>query len=242
MRRFIYWLMGDRAGRVVVGTWRWLWGLPVEAGGKAAVAVAEESLQSMQESVQKLARAVALQVGAYERASAKYQEKIKALNTFEQQAELAQRSGQDEAARLAMSRAIQIEKLLPALDQQVQQAAAFVASAKDKLNRERMKLEQYKSDMQNIKDLAEVNAALESIAKVNNDFDIGSARSTFDAAKSAVEGRHQTSAALAALSENPQEKLEADLEQLTLDEQVSMRLQALQRPLAPAPLPESQQP
>lgn len=233
MRRFVYWLMGERAGRVVVGSWRWLWGLPVEAGGKVAVAVAEESLQSMQKSVQELAQAVALQVGAFERANAKYQSKLQDLRNFEHKAEMAVEMGQEEAARLAMSRAIQIEKLLPTLDQQVQQAAAFVAASKEKLNRERRKLEQYKSDMQNIKDLAEVNAALEAIARVNNDFDLGSARSTFEAARSAVEGRHRTSTALAQLSENPQEKLEADLEQLTLDEQVSRRLKALQTPFAP---------
>ena len=241
MKKFVYWLMGDRAGRVVVGTWNWLWGRPVEAGGKVAVAVAQESLFSMQESVHKLAKAVAMQVGAYERAQSKYQQKIQELKNFEQQARLAQRMGKDDAARLSMSRAIQIEKLLPSLEQQVQQAAAFVGSSKDKLNRERIKLEQYKSDMQNIKDLAEVNAALESIAKVNNDFDIGSARSSFEAAKNAVEGRYHTSTALAELSENPQEKLAADLDQLTLDDQVSQRLKALETPFAPK-LPEGPQP
>ena len=88
--------------------------------------------------------------------------------------------------------------------------------------------------MQNIKDLAEVNAALESIAKVNNEFDIGSARSSFEAAKNAVEGRNLTNAALAELSENPQEKLAADLDQLSLDDQVSQRLKALESlPLLP---------
>ena len=238
MRGFIYWLMGDRAGRVIVGSWRWLWGLPVESGGKVAVAVAEESLQSMQESVQQLAKAVAQQVGAYDRARNKYQAKIEELRTYEQQARLALRTGQEDAARLAMSRAIQIEKLLPALDQQVQQAGRFVEASKDKLNRERIKLEQYKSDMQNIKDLAEVNAALESIAKVNNEFDIGSARSSFETAKNAVEGRNLTNAALAELSENPQEKLAADLDQLSLDDQVSQRLKALEStPLLPLPEP-----
>ena len=233
--------MGDQAGRVLVGSWRWLWGLPVESGCKVAVAVAEESLQSMHESVQQLAKAVALQVGAYERAKGKYQDKIEELKTFEHQARLAQNAGQEDGARLAMGRAIQIEKLLPALDQQVQQAGRFVEASKGKLNRERIKLEQYKSDMQNIKDLAEVNAALESIAKVNNDFDIGSARSSFVAAKNAIEGRNLTNAALAELSENPQEKLAADLDQLTLEDQVSQRLKALDStPLRQ--LPEAPQP
>jgi phage shock protein A len=228
MKNAIYWLMGEKAGRTIVGTWNWLWGIPVESGGKVAVSVAEESLQSMQESVQKLAQAVAMQVGAYERAKKKYEEKAQELKKFEQQAALAQQSGNVEAARLAMTKAIQIEQLLPQLEAQVQQAEKFVNASKDKLNRERLKLEQYKTDMQNMKDLAEINSALESIAKVNNEFDIGSARSSFESAKSAVEGRHLRSNALAELSENPTEKLAADLEQLTIDDEVSRRLQMLE--------------
>ncbi|MBU6228217.1 MAG: PspA/IM30 family protein [Cyanobacteria bacterium REEB459] len=227
MRNFIYWLMGDRAGRTLVGTWNWLWGIPVESGGKVAVAVAEESLQAMQDSVQKLAAAVSMQVGAYQRAKQKYQDKVMEFKRFEEQAALAQRSGQVEAARLAMTRAIQVENLLPQLESQVQQAEKFVETSKEKLNRERLKLEQYKTDMQNIKDLAEINSALESIAKVNNEFDIGSARSSFETAKEAVKGRHLRSQALAELSENPAEKLTSDLEQLSLDEEVSRRLQRL---------------
>ncbi|MGF1570794.1 MAG: PspA/IM30 family protein [Nodosilinea sp.] len=238
MKKAVYWLMGEKAGRTVVGTWNWLWGIPVESGGKVAVSVAEESLQSMQESVQKLAQAVAMQVGSYERAKKKYEEKAHELKRFEQQAALAQQSGNTDAARLAMTKAIQIEQLLPQLETQVQQAEKFVNASKDKLNRERLKLEQYKTDMQNMKDLAEINSALESIAQVNNEFDIGSARSSFEAAKNAVSGRNLRSNALAELSENPNEKLAADLEQMTIDDEVARRLQLLDGSTTAPQLPE----
>jgi phage shock protein A len=224
MKKAIYWLMGERAGRTIVGTWNWLWGMPVEQGGKIAVRVAEESLQSMQESVKKLAEAVAMQVGSYERAKKKYQEKVQELKTLEQQAATAQRGGNEDAARMAIARVIQIEQLLPQLETQVQQAEQFVNASKDKLNRERMKLEQYKADMQNMKDLAEVNEALGAIAKVNNEFDIGSARSQFEEAKNAVQGKNLRQNALAELSENPAEKLQADIEKMTLDEEINRRL------------------
>lgn len=226
-KKFVYWLLGEKAGRTVVGTWNWLWGIPVEAGGKVAVSVAEESLQSMQQSVQKLAEAVAMQVGSYERAKQKYEDKAQELKNFERQAALAQQAGNTDAARLAMTKAIQIEQLLPQLETQVNQAEQFVNASKDKLNRERTKLEQYKTDMENMKDLAEINSALESIAKVNNEFDIGSARSSFESAKNAVSGRHLRSTAMAELSENPNEKLAADLEQMTIDDEVARRLQIL---------------
>lgn len=227
MKKAIYWLMGEKAGRTMVGVWHWLWGIPVESGGKVAVAVAEESLQSMQESVQKLAQAVALQEAAYRRAKQKYEEKVKELQTFESQALTAQKQGNQEAARMAMTKVVQAEQILPKLEEMVKQAETAVGASKDKLNRERMKLEAYKTDMQNMKDMSEVNAALQQIAQVNNEFDIGSAKSQFEAAKGAVERRNLSAEALAELSENPAEKLQADLENMTLDDEVARRLQML---------------
>ena len=227
MKKVIYWLMGEKAGRAIVGTWNWLWGIPVESGGQVAVEVAEQSLRSMQESVQKLAAAVATQVAAYQRAKQKYEEKIKEMQTFERQAMTAQRNGNEDAARLAMSKVIQIEQILPQLEEQVKQAENYVNASKDRLNRERQKLEAYKMDMQNMKDMAEINAALGQIAKVNNDLSIDSARSQFEQAKSAVQRRNLKENAFAELSENPQEKLQADLEKMTADDEVSRRLQML---------------
>ena len=157
MKKVIYWLMGEKAGRTIVGSWNWLWGMPVESGGKVAVAVAEESLQSMQESVQKLAQAVAIQEGSYKTAKQKYEAKVKELQTCEQQAMTAQRSGNEEAARMAMTKAIQTEQILPKLEEMLKQAEQAVNASKEKLNRERMKLEAYKADMQNLKDMSEVN-------------------------------------------------------------------------------------
>ena len=228
MKKAVYWIMGERAGRTIVGTWNWLWGIPVESGGKVAVAVAEESLQSMQEAVQKLAVAVAAQEGAYKTAKNKYEAKIKEFNTLEQQAMVAQKGGNEEGARMAMSKAIQTEQILPKLAEMVKQAETAVKASKDKLNRERMKLESYKADMQNMKDMSEVNEALAMIAKVNNEFDIGSAKSDFEKARGAVERRNLQTEALAELSENPTEKLQAEIENMTLDDEVARRLQRLQ--------------
>jgi Phage shock protein A (IM30), suppresses sigma54-dependent transcription len=227
MKKVLYWLMGDKAGRTIVGAWNWMWGLPVESGGPVAVAVAEESLRSMQESVQKLAAAVSTQVAAYQRAKTKYEEKVREMQTVERQVITAKRNGNEEAARLAMSKLIQTEQILPQLESQVKQAEQYVNASKDKLNRERMKLEAYKTDMQNMKDMAEINEALGAISKVNNDLSIDSARSQFEQAKNAVHGRNLQQQALAELSENPQERLQAELENMTLDDEVNRRLQML---------------
>jgi phage shock protein A len=227
MKKVLYWLMGDKAGRTIVGAWNWMWGLPVESGGPVAVAVAEESLRSMQESVQKLAAAVSTQVAAYQRAKTKYEEKVREMQTVERQAITAKRNGNDEAARFAMSKLIQTEQILPQLESQVKQAEQYVNASKDKLNRERMKLEAYKTDMQNMKDMAEINEALRAISKVNNDLSIDSARSQFEQAKNAVHNHHLEQQALAEISENPQERLQAELDNMTSDDEVNRRLEML---------------
>lgn len=204
-----------------------MWGIPVESGGKVAVAVAEESLRSMQESVQKLATAVSTQVAAYQRAKTKYEEKVREMQTVERQAITAKRNGNEEAARLAMSKVIQTEQILPQLEAQVKQAEQYVNASKDKLNRERTKLEAYKTDMQNMKDLAEINEALGAIAKVNNDLSIDSARSQLEPAKNAVQGHNLQQQASSELSENPQERLQVELENMTIDDEVNRRLKML---------------
>ncbi|MBF2097545.1 MAG: PspA/IM30 family protein [Gloeomargaritaceae cyanobacterium C42_A2020_066] len=227
LKKALYWLMGEKAGRVVVGSWNWLWGLPVEEGGQVAVNVAEESLRSMQESVQKLTQAVATQVAAYQRARQKYEAKVKELQTYDQQARLAQQNGNTEAARLALTKVIQIEQVLPQLEQQVKQGETFVTASRERLDRERLKLEAYKADLQNIKDLAEINEALGAVARTNSSLDMDSARSQFEQAKNAVARRNLREQAFAELSENPAEKLSADLDRMVLDDEVERRLQSL---------------
>jgi phage shock protein A len=236
LRRIIYFLFGERAGRVLVGSWNWLWGKPVDEGGQVAVSVAEESLRAMQESVQRLTQAVATQVSAYQRAQQKYQEKVKEFSQYEKQVQTAQGNSNEEAARLAMGRLIQVEKLLPQLEEQVHQAEQFVNKAKEKLNRERAKLETSKTDLQNMKDLTEINDALEQMAKVNADYSIDSARSQFEAAKDAVQRKNLKVSAFNELSENPAEKLDADLQKMTLDDEITQRLAGLE---APKKLPEN---
>ena len=90
-----------------------------------------------------------------------------------------------------------------------------------------MKLEAYKTDMQNMKDMAEINEALRAISKVNNDLSIDSAQSQFEQARNAVRNHHLEQQALAEISENPQERLQAELENMTLDDEVNRRLEML---------------
>jgi phage shock protein A len=220
-------LVWQKSGRTLIAIWNWLWGLPIESGGKIAVEVARESVESMQQSVTQLAESVATAVAAYEKVKAKYTAKQHEFKQAESQALLAYQQGHEEAARLAMSRAIALERLLPKMGEQVGQAEKVVVGAREKLHREREKLEAYQTEMQNLKALAEINEALETIAQVDSSLDINSARYQFESAQAAVEERYLRANAQVELSENPTERLQANLDHLMLDDEISRRLAQL---------------
>jgi phage shock protein A len=226
-KHFIYWLLGERAGSALVGIWNWLWGIPVEAGGKIAVEVAQESLESMQRSIAQLTESVATVVAAYEKAKQKYEAKYREFKQAENQALFAHQQGNQEAARLAMSKAITLERLLPKIGEQVTQAEKVVVACKEKLCREREKLELYQTQMQNIKAIAEINDALSTISKIDNSLNINAAQNQFESAQAAVEGKYLKVNARVELSENQIEKLQSDLDRLVIDEEISRRLAKL---------------
>ena len=114
-KKITYWLLGSTAGSTSVAAWKWLWGLPVESGGKIAEKVAQESINSMQESIAQLTNAVAKVVAAYQLTQEQYHLRVKEIKQAEEQAKLAHSQGNQEAARLAITKAISLEKILPQL-------------------------------------------------------------------------------------------------------------------------------
>ncbi|MEN9222005.1 MAG: PspA/IM30 family protein [Thermostichus sp. BF3_bins_97] len=226
-RKVIYGIFGQRAGSVIVGTWNWLWGIPVDKGGTGAVMVAEESLRTMQESVQRLTEAVATQVASYQRAEQKYMQKVREYQALENKARLAAQRGDQEAARLAMSQALQIEAILGPLKENVETADRYVTAAKQRLAREKEKLATYKNELSNMKDINEVNQALEQMTRVNNAYNIDSAKSQFEAAKNAVQARQFKARAMSELSEDRTEQISAQLDNMAMDDEVSRRLAML---------------
>jgi phage shock protein A len=227
MKKMVYWLMGDRAGLTIVATWNWLWGKPVQQGGQISAAAAEEAINQMQQEVFRLAEAVAQVTGAHQSIRDEYLKKRQEMQDAENQAAIGQRNGYPEAARLAMTKAIQIERLVKQLESRLQQAETLVHQHQQKLQREREKLEVYKVEYQNLKSTVRVDDALDRITRSSSDLNVSSARNQFDSAKLAIEDRHNRVEAFSQLVENPHEKLQYDLDQMTLNEAVEQRLQAL---------------
>lgn len=226
IKQAVYWLMGDRAGQVTVATWNWLFGItpatPPDTSTAQHVKTAKTSLKAMQASVAQLTQLSSQQIAAYTKARQSYDSKVHQIRSLEQQAETAQQRNDLSSARLALSRAIQIEQYLPQLELRVQQAEDLLRSTQARLESERMRLETYKIEMQNLQEMASLDATLQSIADVNRGFDVESARSQFEAAREAIEDQHTERQVLNDLAHGGDF---AALDRAALDAELDRRLQ-----------------
>ncbi|MEM9163574.1 MAG: PspA/IM30 family protein [Cyanobacteria bacterium P01_F01_bin.4] len=231
MKKFVYWLMGDTAGQMTLNTWNWLWGITPEApelfaeepsaDDQSAVQLAEKSLKAMEVSLQKLTEAVHRQSVAYQRAQQLYQGKLQQKNKAEQAAIAAQNQGNVQKAKLAMTQVVQLERILPQLETQLNQASAMFQSSQERLMREQLELETFRADLANMRDMAKVNDALAAMTETHDEFDPESARSQFTQARDALQSNNFRESAYAELVEDPETALEA----LELEAEVNRRLQ-----------------
>lgn len=226
-KKIVYWLLGETAGRTSVAIWRYLWGLPIESGGRVAEKVAQESIKSMQESISQLRDAVAKLVATHNLTQQQYQKKLEEFQQAEKRAQLAYEKGNEEAARLAMTKAIAIEKILPQLSQRVEIAENTMNKAKVKLRRETERLEAYKLELANLNTLTQVNQAMAEIGGISTELDLDSARSQFADAKHGIEQRALLEDAKAELAENPMEILADEIDALSLEAEIEKRFKSL---------------
>lgn len=227
MKKAVYWLLGETAGRTSVAIWKRLWGVPVEAGGKVAEKVAQESIKSMQASIAQLTNAVAKVVATYTYTQQQYNQKLGEFQEAEKQAKLAYNKGNEEAARLAITKAISIEKILPQLSERVETAEITMNKAKAKLRRETEKLEAYKLELENLEALTQINQAMAEIGNIQTELDIdsSSAQSQFADAKNGIIKRALLEDAKVEIGENRSEALADEIDALSLDAEINSRLQ-----------------
>ena len=226
-KKITYWLLGETAGRTSVAAWKWLWGLPVESNGKIAKNVAEESIASMQESIAELKNAVATIVATYELAKQEHCIKQDELKKAEKQAKAAHSQGNQEAARLAIAKAIAIEKIMPQLSDRVSQAEAMKQKASNKLKKETEKLAAYRLEMDNLATLSKINEAMAQLNQISTDFNLNVAQSQFSEAKDSIEQKAFLESAKIELEESQSTKLLAEMDLSSLEAEIDERLENL---------------
>jgi phage shock protein A len=234
MKEFVYWLMGDRAGKVTVSTWNWLWGIEAKATPPVSVAPkpneaftnAESALAAMERSVDNLAKAVSQQEFSLELAKKKYAEKVRELRQIELSALSATKAGKEDEARSLVARSLQVEKIVEHLECQVKEAEKYVISSQNRLTQEQIKLENYRLEIRNMKDIAEINSALHAIARVHDELDGTSAKSSLEAAKMTIDEYNLQQQTLAAMTNPPAIDLPSES---SVNEEIERRLQKMKK-------------
>ena len=179
--------MGERAGKVTMDVWDWLWGkeppISPPPSQEDTLATAERSLALMSQSVASLSTAVGQQASSYKKLQVQYEHKAQEIQRLEREAAISAKKGRERDARLTLVKVIQQEALLEQLHAQIDRVEELLISSQNRLTQEQLELERYRTEIQNTRDLSRVNTALREIARVNDQFDAASAKSTLDNAQ-----------------------------------------------------------
>ena len=227
MKKLIKWFLGETATRVLTAWWRWFWTQSIYQGNQLTLEAAKDSLESMQESVDKLTSSVAKVSAVYQQAQRKYTGQQAEYNKANEQATLALEQENEQAARLAIARAITLEKALPNLKAMADQSQQMLEAAKQELQVEQEKLEACRFEMGNLEAIAEMNEALSSVMDLTGKNGINSAKAQFKSAENAITNKNLEVTAQRELSQNPAEKLARELDGLSQSEAIEKRLKQL---------------
>jgi phage shock protein A len=227
---FVNWLMGDRAGKVTMDAWDWLWGIEPTVdpppSQEDTLAIAERALAQMTKTVTSLSAAVAQQANSYKNLQLEYDRKAQEIKALEQEAANAAKKGRDRDARLNLAKMIQQEALLAQLHTQVDRAEALLLSSQNRLTQEQMEVERYRTEIRQTRDLSRVNTALREIARVNDGLDGGSAKSTLENAQLQATEYEMQQKLVADISLNRSDVTDRDHD-LEIQNQVNERLAKL---------------
>lgn len=186
-QNFVNWLMGERAGKVTMDVWNWLWGteppIVLPPSQEDTLAIAEHSLGLMSQSVASLSTAVGQQASSYKKLQVEYDKKAQEIKGLMREAAISAKKGRDRDARLTLVKVIQQEALLEQLHTQIDRVEELLISSQNRLTQEQLEVERYRTEIQNTRDLSRVNTALRELARVNDEFDGGSAKSTLENAQ-----------------------------------------------------------
>ena len=236
----VYWLCGESLGRRLVSSWNWLLGRALDEGGTPAVSNAQQAIADIKVSLLKFQEGVAAAGAAFERAKAKYADKLKEAETLQKQAQAAVDAGRDDLADTSLEQLLVIEEFLPQQRAKMEAAEMAFGKAKEALNVERKRLANMEFRLANMADQTEFDNAIGDLLKATNVLDVGSARNEFDRAEAGVQNRALKTKANMELNENPTETAQREVSKLSASSEIEKRKAAMrghQRDYQ-APLPD----
>lgn len=227
MNNLILWLMGDTIGRQMIAGWNWLWQIPLEptsATGKTSDAVALEhatqllgsiglrvaQMQRVVERVRSITREIQRQ---YELKCQEHQELIGIVLEY-------QRSNDPVEARLAMAKAIGIERILPELKVRWERAQEMLMNVNECHIQEQAKLSLLEIEMETIKACMAMNESMGIDRTINKFQDLTNLQDKFQNVQAEMEYRYHQMQAMSQLSQPANGMLDEPLNIQDIDDRI----------------------
>ncbi|MEO1521810.1 MAG: PspA/IM30 family protein [Cyanobacteria bacterium J06633_2] len=232
MKPFLYWLLGEKAGRIVVGSWAWLLGQSIDAGDARTVAIAQQSVDDVAENVDQLTAAVAQQHSALQQAQKLLITMQSQAESLNQQAMKLVQHGDDHAALSILGELDIIEASIPQLEVQVNTAQRNFEAGREQLREQQRQLQQMKTQQKVSASLQKVTAALEK-ANALSGLSSDRAIQTFETARDAIDRK-----SIEATSHMELQSLGREVQRKTNQLNAADRLAALKHQINAQELPD----
>jgi hypothetical protein len=226
MKTFILWFMGDTLGTVTIDAWNWLWQMPLSEIPSPQQIDNELILDRAQQLLESISLRVAQMRVAAEKVristveiQRQYDLKYREYREIIDLTKEYQRMENTIEARLAMARAIVIERLLPELKQALDNSLDRLTTIQQAYTEEQAKLVLLEVEMQNIQAYLAMNDSVGGNPQGTDN--LNSLQARFSDLHTEIEDRYHQIQTIAQLSHSANCTLERTLNTQDIDDRIA---------------------
>jgi phage shock protein A len=208
MKSFVLWFMGDSLGGAVINTWDWLWQMPI---AETSIPTAKTSDNLTLEHAQRLLSSIEMRVlemqtavdkvrnstqeiqRQYEAKGQQHQELIDLVREY-------QRAGNTIEARLAMAKAIGIERILPELKARWENSQEMLLSINECHAQEQAKLTLLEIEMETIRACMAMSDSMGGNREIDKINELNHLQERFHDVQTEIEDRYRQIQVMSQLS------------------------------------------
>jgi phage shock protein A len=210
-----------------------------EAEGQVPIAMLEESVREMLESLRGLREATATTIAFETRAKRELDAQNTRVRNLERQAEEALKQGNEKLARRALQLQIEAKATRDRADQTYKAAKLRADNARNKLKLEEERIQNKIRQLGELKAVSEMNAAQKKMQSITDEYNIDGAVSVFDKTAGSIQEQADKLTAMDQIAVSEGAELDRQLAAISQKTEVDAALEALKAKLGEAPAAEA---
>jgi phage shock protein A len=205
-----------------------------EAEGQVPIAMLEESVREMLDSLKGLREATATTIAYETRAKRELDAQNQRSRNLERQAEEALQQGNEKLARRALQLHIEVKATRDRADATFKAAKLRADNARAKLKVEEERIQGKIRQMGELKAMQEMNAAQQKMQAITDEYNIDGAASVFDKTAGTIQEQTDKLSAMDQIAVSEGEELDRQLAAISQKTEVDAALEALKAKLGEA--------